>query len=290
MEAQYVPTSIAHLDLKISADVKTSEVFGNLGGQLLEPDLKGTMTDEVDVILLRSADAPDRYLQAFEAADLRAICEPVLSFAFPSQDSLRETLGARGRYGVLIATSPRVGTALEQVFSADEALAEKWRNAPVYAVGPKTAAAVRQIGLRPIGEDAGRAADLAKRIIGDDPQEPLLFLCGNRRRDVLPDRLTEAGVSFDELVVYETHTRTELGLPSPGGRTWLVFFSPSGLEAVQASDSVDPHRYRIAAIGPSTGEAIAGDGFSLDAVAQHPSPEALVRAIQEAEIDAPNDS
>lgn len=244
------------------------------------------MTESPDVILLRSADEPDPYLTAFEQAGLRAACEPVLTFAFPHQEALAGTLEHRDRYAALIATSPRVATALGRVFAEREALAESWREAPAYAVGPKTATRLRDVGFHPRGEDAGNAAALARQIVNDRPSAPLLFLSGNRRRDTLPTRLRAEEVPFEEVVVYETRTQDALTLPSfgpPSGSTWLVFFSPSGLEAVEKAESVDPSDYRVAAIGPTTGGTLEEAGYAVDAVAEEPSPEGLVAALQAAQ-------
>jgi uroporphyrinogen-III synthase len=237
------------------------------------------MPESPDVILLRSADDPDPYRAAFRQVDLRAVCEPVLSFAFPNQAALRKRLRRREQYAGVVATSPRVAVALDRAFSAEAKLAEAWRGAPAYAVGPKTAARLRDVDLQPRGEEAGTAEALAQRIVDDAPAAPLLFLCGNRRRDTLPTRLTEAGVVLEEQTVYETQTRNALDLPSPTGETWLVFFSPSGLEAVQQATSVDPRNYRVAAIGPTTAGALEDAGLVVDAVAAEPGPDELVAAI-----------
>ena len=240
------------------------------------------MTNAPDVILLRSADPPpDRYLKAFDHAGLRARCEPVLSFSFPRQEALAAQLRSRDAYAALIATSPRAGTALKRVFEDRPVLARAWRKAPAYAVGPKTAARLRDAGLAPRGADAGSADALAEHIIEADPAAPVLFLCGNRRRDVLPQRLRAAAVSFDEQVVYHTHTRTDLALPAPEDAPWLVFFSPSGLEAVTQS-GIDPGAYRCAASGPTTGGALKEAGHPPAAVAAAPTPRALVKTLREA--------
>lgn len=247
------------------------------------------MPESPDVVLLRSADEPDRYLAAFRRADLQAICEPVLTFAFPHQEQLADHLKDADRHAALVATSPRVGTALGRLFAARDDLADRWRGAPAFAVGPKTAEHLQEVGLDPRGADAGDAAALVEQIIAAAPAGPLLFLCGNRRRDTLPNRLQEADLAFDELVVYKTRTRRNMTLPSaqePPESPWLVFFSPSGLEAIEQAPSVDPeqlHDSRIAAIGPTTAGALEEAGWSVEAVASEPSPEGLVGAILAAE-------
>ncbi len=239
------------------------------------------MVDLPDAILLRSADPPDGYLAAFDEVGLRAVCEPVLSFAFPRQDAFTDRLTRRADYEGVVATSPRVAAALGRAFEEQEALAQAWRGAPVYAVGPKTAGRIRDVGLDPKGADAGSADALAARIIDDAPTAPLLFLCGNRRRDTIPRRLRDADIPFEEMVVYETHPRTDLTLPSSDGSAWLVFFSPSGIDAVEASGTVALDTYRLAAIGPTTGGALEDAGHGVEAVADTPSPDGLVSAIYE---------
>ncbi|WP_263786262.1 uroporphyrinogen-III synthase [Salinibacter grassmerensis] len=242
------------------------------------------MSAAPDVILLRSADEedPDRYRTACRQAGLRAVCEPVLAFEFPRQGQLRDRLASSDPYAGLIATSPRATAALDRVFSTHDALVDEWTDRLAYAVGPKTAARLRALGLRVRGADTGTADALAAQIIEADPDGPLLFLSGNRRREALPEALRAAAVPFDELVVYETHPRTDLNVPGPEQTPWLVFFSPSGLEAVTHAEGVDVQDHRLAAIGPTTAGALKAEGHVVEAVADEPSPDGLVAALQEA--------
>lgn len=241
------------------------------------------MKESVDVILLRSADEPDPYVEAFRETGLRATCVPVLTFRFPNQRQLERRLEERDRYAGLIATSPRVAEALDRAFATNDELSTLWGGAPAYVVGPKTAERLRNAGLRPRGMDAGTAEALADQIVEEAPNGLLLFLSGNRRRDVLPNRLEASEIPFDELTVYETRTRSSLDLPTAEGRTWLSFFSPSGLEAVQTAPDVDVAPYCVAAIGPTTAATLEDEGVSVEAVAPEPSPDGLAKAIREAD-------
>ena len=236
-----------------------------------------------DVVLLRSPDDPDPYLQAFEAAGRTAVCEPVLRFTFPNQEALQTCLRQADQYAALVATSPRVGRALHQAFRDEPPLRALWRGRRAYAVGPKTGRWLRKLGLEVRGEEAGTAAALVDRIVADAPEGALLFLSGNRRRDTLPDGLRAGGVGVEEQVVYETHTRSTLDLPPPSEARWLVVFSPSGLEALVAAD-VPVASYRVAAIGPTTASALRESGVSVAAVADEPAPDALVRALRTADV------
>lgn len=241
------------------------------------------MTTEVsspDVILLRSADNPDPYVQAFSDVGFRAVCRPVLQFEFPNEEALRRRLRQSDRYAGLVATSPRVGWALQRIFDDEGTTHTAWEGATAYAVGPSTADQLRALSFAVEGEETGSGADLAAFIAEADPPAPLLFLCGNRRRDDLPDRLEAEGVDFDELTVYETHSRTDLTLPPPGQETWLSFFSPSGLEsALQAETEGGLEDYHCAAIGATTAGALEDAGLEVEAVAQSPTPEGLVDAV-----------
>lgn len=241
------------------------------------------MTSERAVVyLLRAAAPDDAYVQALEARGFQVVAVPVLTFTFVHEDVLRETLCASEAYGGLVLTSPRAVEALRRVGS--ERLTP-WRETPAYVVGPKTADAAAALGLAPAGQDSGSAEALADVIVRHPPEKPLLFLSGNRRRDVLPERLAAADVPFEELVVYETHPVDSLDVSRHPAPDWLVAFSPSGLDAVRDADDLDRAQIRIAAIGPTTAEACRAAGWTVAAVADVPTPEALVRAMAGAEAN-----
>jgi uroporphyrinogen-III synthase len=231
------------------------------------------------VVLLRSADRPDRYVEAFADAGLTAACEPVLAFRFSNHQALIDRLSEADRYGGLVVTSPRAVQALAKAFEARPDLQERWAERRAFAVGPKTAGDLRVLSLAPAGAQAGGAEALAEEIVRRQAPEagPLLFLAGNRRRDALPDALDAAGLPVDEVTVYHTHLRTALAIPA--GADWLAFFSPSGVEAVQEAGGVEPEAFRRAAIGPTTADALEEAGLPADAVAATPSPTGLVDAV-----------
>ncbi|MGI9175609.1 MAG: uroporphyrinogen-III synthase, partial [Rhodothermales bacterium] len=78
--------------------------------------------------------------------------------------------------------------------------------------------------------------------------------------------------------VYRTLAQAELALPDEEP-DWIVFFSPSGVEAVQRTSEMKTWKTRIAAIGPTTAVALQQAGQAVDVTAQAPSPEALVQAL-----------
>ncbi len=213
---------------------------------------------------------------------MRAICVPVLRFTFPHQDALEKRLERIDAFAGLVATSPRAVRALGAALENRPELRRAWQKKQAFAVGPKTAEALRGEGLHPKGQESGSAASLGSVIAKKTPERPLLFLSGSRRRDTLPAGLSAAGVPFVEQEVYRTHTRTHLELSDSVPGDWLVFFSPSGLEAIRQSPGIDIAQYRLAAIGPTTAAALEQAGATVQAVAETPTPRALMAAIQRA--------
>lgn len=239
-----------------------------------------SLSDAPAVVLLRQADeTEDRYEQAFAERGFTATCVPVLAFRYPNQPALRARLSVPHRYAGLIVTSPRAVRAVADVRQSIGTWAE-WTEKPAYAVGPKTASALRTQGVDPRGAETGGGSALGAVIA--NKTKPYLFACSNRRRDALPAALREAGTPFEELVVYETMLRSDLDLPAQEAGDWLVFFSPSGIEAVARYASESLRGYRLAAIGPTTAAALRDRGETPDAVAVEPTPEALVDAIEQA--------
>ncbi len=145
-----------------------------------------------------------------------------------------------------------------------------------------------------------------KSAIEKNQQQPLLFLCGNRRRDELPSELAKSNIPYEELVVYQTeynNERNQLLNSSPTASPWLVFFSPSGVESLEEiinnnhnnseNSNSNNHnndntinkswitRAKIAAIGPTTASAIREilRVPSPQAIASKPNPLSLVEAI-----------
>ena len=232
------------------------------------------------VYLFRTPAEPDPYKQALEAAGFRCRSVPVLDFEFTGQRALREVLAHPDRYGGLLLTSPRAVEAFAEALRWLPNQSAAWTAKPVFAVGPRTSEALRQLGFQPQGEEAGNAEALAdvleQSAAGLDGR--LLFLCGDRRRDTLPERLQNAEIAFEECIVYRTLPQTHLELPDEEP-DWMIFFSPSGVEAMERTSEMRRWKAWIAAIGPTTATALQQAGRAVDVIAPAPSPEALVQAL-----------
>ncbi|CAD6572595.1 MAG: hypothetical protein ASARMPREDX12_005319 [Alectoria sarmentosa] len=236
-------------------------------------------------------------------------------------------------YGALIFTSQRSVAAFAsalnapQVVKTKERLAEGLSNSRVrmYVVGSATERALRAVrdercagcGIYG-GEKAGNGEMLARIILGEGEGEgaegrrkkPVLFLVGEKRRDIIPRMLMDSElpederIQVDEMEVYKTEELEEfefhfthvLAQTKPETVRWVVVFSPTagkgmlrGLgwlnktsERVKAS-IVDPNRRTfVACIGPTTRDYLVQEfGFRPDVVAKKPSPQGVKEGIED---------
>ena len=120
----------------------------------------------------------------------------------------------------------------------------------VFCVGIKTRQLIEQHGFT-VEVHTGYAADLAEIITLLHPREHFTFFAGNLRRDTLPDALTLAGVTFNEINTYETTlTPNKITAPADG----ILFFSPSAVESFLKSNTIN--KQICFCIGTTTASAL----------------------------------
>ena len=241
------------------------------------------------VLLLRSGDESSENIagQEISCAWEKALNDagfdthtlPVLTFEYAGEDRLYSLLKQPDQYAGLIFTSPRAVEAFSRAFTESGSSAG-WESKVLFTIGPSTATAIRTLGYEPEGEHTGSAEELAAYILKRHTGGILLFLCGDRRRDVLPSLLCEGGIRTEEIVAYRTRLRTLRAWPGDKKPDWVVFFSPSGLEAILKSPEISLESISIAAIGSVTAEAVRAHGFRVRATAHEPTPEALALALK----------
>ncbi len=233
------------------------------------------------ILLLRASEGPaDPYEAALRDASFRVRSVPILAVEPIDPPALATRIQRPERYQGAIFTSHRAAVMAGAALAQGGEAARRWREKPAFAVGPRTAEALRSAGWKPEAVPAGDAASLAEAVIRRPASLPWLFVCGERRRPTLPDALAAAGVAFEALVVYRT--RGVVPDWSQESRPDAVaFFSPSGAEA--AFLSLPPgwaEKALRVAIGPTTAEALAGRGMEVHAVAERPHARALRDAVQ----------
>ncbi|KAF1979942.1 tetrapyrrole biosynthesis, uroporphyrinogen III synthase [Bimuria novae-zelandiae CBS 107.79] len=300
-------------------------------------------SNKIPVLLLKTKSAPtDAYEECFNALDdgkYEPIFVPVLEHRF-KQAALdqvyqhiidRAFIGDRPKYGAIIFTSQRAVEAfariVEEIRRKGPELLEACfpSHTPLYVVGPATARGLKSLNLHcpVLGEETGNGEVLAAFILKHyntlykgDNKPGLLFLVGDKRRDIIPTTLqspelgTEERLGVDELEIYETgemrsfksnFTSIWQENTKKGVRQWVVVFSPSGCKAMLESlgfaryednksvkplGQLDDEMFKFATIGPTTYSYLVQEcGFVPNAVAQSPSAEGLAEAIQAVEKD-----
>lgn len=137
-------------------------------------------------------------------------------------------------------------------------------NAPVYAVGNKTAEALNETGFDHISvPEKQDGVGLAHLIIDDFLKKPelknatVLHFCGDKRRDELRHYLTESDIKIKDLVVYSTKLNN---MELPDERVdGILFYSPSSVQAFRQSGGFRNGESlpELFAIGPTTGEELS---------------------------------
>ena len=258
----------------------------------------------------------DPYSLALAEAGYSASFLPVLAHRLHNIPELRAIIqqGAVGRYSGLVFTSQRAVEAWNEAWTAVPASEElRWRDVPFYVVGPATAASLRSLPSHTVppaelilgAQESGNANALADFIAsrhangtssnGDERMRPLLYLIGDKTKDTLSTLLHQASIPLKELQVYETYPSPtaqrdiERVFSSDDRFDWVVFFSPSGVKLC-SSHFMNGHKpFKIAAIGPTTRDYLQSCSRSvpISAMAESPKPEALVQALQAADLAEP---
>lgn len=291
------------------------------------------------ILLLKTKSVPtDTYEELFLTYDNQGyapVFVPVLEHRFKPDalNTVRQHILNRGlvptlqnglaTYGAMVFTSQRAVEAFNEVVedirkertSIDDLLPE---SLPLYVVGPATARGLRALNLRcPIlGEETGNGEALAGFILEHYnslypgiPNPPILFMVGDKRRDIIPRTLqseqlpSDRSARVDELVIYETGEMRsfksnftdiwQANAVSGRKRQWIVVFSPTGCQAMleslglldvetgKAKKIASGRDVLILTIGPTTRDYLMNEfDFVPDVVAERPSPEGIAEGIR----------
>jgi len=221
----------------------------------------------------REAATDDRFRDLFEAAGFATHFIPVLQTQFVELPDKIPPADA------VVVTSSRAVQAIESWKRLGELKKLTW-----FAIGPATRDALETLGITCKHDSPGTADSLA-RVIAATGVRRVLFLAGAPHRDTLKRVLRSKRVAVETRIVYRTLHRTP-DLPA-GDETpdWAVFFSPRGVSVVEEHMTVDLQSVAKVAIGPVTAEAMEACGWEPSAVAQSPTPEGVLKAVREANVD-----
>ncbi|MDX2191788.1 MAG: uroporphyrinogen-III synthase [Gemmatimonadales bacterium] len=212
---------------------------------------------------------------------------PLLRFVPPpTWDALDDALDDLAAFGAVALTSPRAAAAVSARFRAGGLPIVA--SPAAFASGITTAdPLVGCFGSIVLAEPAavsryGAAVALAARIHAAGVRDPVLFPCGDQRRDELPERLRAVGIQVLEVPAYRLALATEADARETAGRAdVLVVASPSVARLVaRAWPGADQPGVRLVAIGPTTAVAARAAGWEPAAVAGEPSVPGVAAAVR----------
>ena len=145
-----------------------------------------------------------------------------------------------------------------------------------YCLKGATYEAVKKISCIEIVATAVDASSLAREIIADKTVRELSFICGNVRRDELPDILRRYDVSVEEMIVYETRPA---GYPVKNAYKAILFFSPSAVDSFFQSNILAP-RIPSFCLGEMTAAAVRQHTGNPIIIAADTSQESMLDALK----------
>ena len=186
------------------------------------------------------------------------------------------------RYDLVCLTSPNGARLLFERLAAAGRDARAFAGVRVAAIGPGTAAALREHGLIADVVPERFVAEGLVEALADVPVSRALVARAAEARDVLPDALRERGAEVDVLALYETVAEplSAAQLDGVTGADYVTFTSSSTVRFFfdAVGDGLSP-RTRLASIGPVTSDALRERGREPDVEAERHDIDGLVDAL-----------
>jgi uroporphyrinogen III methyltransferase / synthase len=214
------------------------------------------------------------------AARLRELGATVIEAPAIRTQPLEAELPDLGAFDLLCLTSPTGVHALFERLAAAGCDARALAGASVAAIGPGTAGALAEHGIRPdVVPERSVAEGLVEALAGV-AIERALIVRAREGRDVLPDALHERGASVEVLALYETvaEPRDPATAEAAASADYVTFTSASTVRFfLAAAGRLDGPR--IASIGPATSAALREAGLEPHIEADPHTPDGLIAAL-----------
>jgi uroporphyrinogen III methyltransferase/synthase len=213
------------------------------------------------------------------------------------KNDLKEALEGLGEYDWVVFTSPNGVTAffdyLVRAFDDIRALG----NVRIAAVGPATAAKLKELHLRvDLMPEEALASKVAHAFTKYESIENLKILLARAEKanPELPKALMELGAIVDDVPVYKTVAETEdwngaVARLTEAGADWVTFTSSSTVEHFHARFDLPKlvqqfPQMKLASIGPETTKAISALGLKPTVEAKDHHIEGVVNALLRANV------
>jgi uroporphyrinogen III methyltransferase/synthase len=201
----------------------------------------------------------------------------------PVEGELRAAIRGIGEYAAICFTSPNGVLLLFDALEHLEGDARSLAGATVAAIGPGTAAALLDHGVRADVVPERFVAEALVEALADVEVEGRRVLVARaaEARSVLPDSLRERGARVDDVALYDT-VAEPLGDSERAAlerATYVTFTSSSTVRFLLESGVRPPAGARIVSIGPITTGTAEEHGLTVDVEAERHDIDGLVEAL-----------
>ena len=242
------------------------------------------------IAVTRPVGQADGLLEALRRLGAEPLCHPTIRIV-PATDPepLRRAIGRLEAYDWVVFTSANGVARFWQELVAVRQETRIPSGQRLAAIGPATAAALKERGVRPDLVPSEYVAEaVAAALIAAGPLEGrrLLLPRAAGARQVLPAELRAAGATVDEVVAYETVGDAE-GIAAlqtallAGGVDMVTFTAASTVRHFVKVAGPHMGQAGVAVIGPITAEAAREVGVQVDVEAREYTEEGLLQVICE---------
>lgn len=147
----------------------------------------------------------------------------------------------------------------------------------IYCIGHATRDAVLQYFESPSIKGIANNGEVLAGIIHSHNVPGVVFFCGDKRLDALPNKLYKDGIIVREIVVYKTKETPEQIKKHYQG---ILFFSPNGVKSFFSVNEVGQFTV-LFAIGNTTAKALKAQTNNKVVVSDVPSREEIVNKVIE---------
>ena len=214
------------------------------------------------------------------AARLRELGATVIEAPAIRVAPLDATLPDLAAYDLVCITSPNGARELFARLAAAGRDARALAGRTIAAIGPGTAAALREHGIVADVVPGRSVAEALVEALAGVAVTRALVVRGREGRDVLPDALRARGADVDLLVLYETVAERldPASARAARGADYVTFTSASTVRFfLSATGPLSGPR--LASIGPATSAALRAAGLEPDLEADPHTPDGLVAAL-----------
>ena len=175
----------------------------------------------------------------------------------------------------LMLTTAVVFTSVKAVEAVAEELKGHRPGWEIFCIGHATRQAVeKNFAKHLVSGIAENASALAKTIVESGADE-VIFFCGDKRRDELPDLLHEHGVEVNEITVYHTATIPQKVEKKYNG---ILFFSPSAVKSFFQKNKPNGQTV-LFAIGKTTANEIKNFSENKIVISEEPDKRKFLEKV-----------